>query len=145
MTGEAGAAFAKLSRGRWRKIQLDRQCHIRRRNLSKICAANSTTSEPERAAALEWNISLGDEILEIDPQILQEAFLEISGNAFTHGRAEGPLIFAAAARRENDRVHFARTKERVSTARLKTGARALCKMCGSGHYGLGLFRARSII
>ena len=93
---------------------------------------------------IEWQISLGDEALEIDPQLLQEAFVELFTNAFAHDRAEGALVFAAApesVKRSSLPCREPKTKFDGTTE--NWGARRSGE-CGSGHYGLGLIRARSI-
>jgi signal transduction histidine kinase len=49
--------------------------------------------EPELAAEVEWKSSLGEEALEIDPHLLEEAFLELFCNAVAHERGNGALGF----------------------------------------------------
>ena len=60
--------------------------------------------EPELAAEVEWKSSLGEEALEIDPHLLQEAFLELFCNAAAHERGEGALVFES--RREGESIEF---------------------------------------
>ena len=106
--------------------------------------AKLTLAQREQSAAIEWNISLGKEMLEIDPQILSEAFVEVLANAEAHGRGEGPLVFDAHA---NDGMVEFRLREPKATFAGATddwGTRPLQYVGKSGHYGLGLFRARSI-
>ena len=102
-----------------------------------------TLEEPEQSAAVEWNISLGKEMLEIDPQILSEAFVELFANAGTHGRAEGPLVFEARAEGQMVEFSLREPKTPFHGATDDWGMRPLQHL-RSGHYGLGLFRARSI-
>jgi light-regulated signal transduction histidine kinase (bacteriophytochrome) len=99
--------------------------------------------EPELAAEMEWKSSLGEEALEIDPHLLQEAFLELFCNAAAHERGEGALIFES--RREGESIEFIlrEPKTKFDGETENWGGRPL-RQIRSGHYGLGLFRARSI-
>ena len=105
--------------------------------------ARLTLAQPEQSAAVEWEISLGKEMLEIDPQILPEAFVELFANADAHGRAEGPLVFAGRAEGETVEFSLREPKAPFNGATADWGTRPL-EHVRSGHYGLGLFRARSI-
>jgi K+-sensing histidine kinase KdpD len=99
--------------------------------------------QPEMAPGIDWQCSLGEEEVEIDPQLLQEAFLELFRNAGMHGRAEGVLGFQA--RRTSGAVEFVlrEPKTQFKDETEDWGNRPLGKI-HSGHYGLGLFRARGI-
>ncbi len=105
--------------------------------------AKMSREQPELAAGVEWKLSLGEEALEIDPHLLQEAFLELLTNASTHGRGEGALIFEA--RPEGDAIEFRLTepKAKFEGTTENWGGRPLGRL-RSGHYGLGLYRARGI-
>ena len=105
--------------------------------------AKLTLEQPEQSAAIEWKISLGKEVLEIDPQILPEAFVELLTNADAHGRGEGPLVFDAQAKNGNVEFILREPKATFDGVTEDWGARPLQQM-RSGHYSLGLFRARSI-
>jgi len=50
---------------------------------------------PKESAEITWDIQLGDAMLNIDPQLLQEVFSELITNAFLHDRGKGPIIAAA--------------------------------------------------
>src|SRR6266480_4106423 len=41
---------------------------------------------------ITWDMQLQDEILNIDPQLLQEVFVELFANAFQHDRDKGALV-----------------------------------------------------
>ena len=99
--------------------------------------------EPEQAAGVEWKTSLGAERIEIDPHLLQEAFLELFRNAALHGRAEGALVFEAQAAGETVQFILREPKTTFEAATENWGGRPL-EQVRSGHYSLGLFRARSI-
>jgi K+-sensing histidine kinase KdpD len=102
-----------------------------------------TLEQPEQSAAVDWNVSLGKEMLEIDPELLLEAFVELFANAGRHGRAEGRLV--VEVRREGNAIEFSlrEPKAQFNGATEEWGARPLQHL-RSGHYGLGLFRARGI-
>jgi K+-sensing histidine kinase KdpD len=99
--------------------------------------------KPELATEVEWKNSLGEEALEIDPHLLQEAFLELFCNAAAHERGEGALVFES--RREGESIEFIlrEPKTNFDGETENWGGRPL-RQIRSGHYGLGLFRARSI-
>src|SRR5947207_13681930 len=37
---------------------------------------------------INWNVQLGDAILSVDPQLLQETFIELFANTFRHTRGQ---------------------------------------------------------
>jgi len=99
---------------------------------------------PEESRAIEWSVEAADGSLNIDPQILLQAFLELFANAFRHERGSGSIRAQAA------------TKEAAFTFTLEEPKTAFASEMGSwgrqpfaklkhGHYGLGLPRVRSII
>ena len=47
------------------------------------------------SAAITWNIQTGDVMLNVDPQLLQEAFTELFANAFRHNRGKGNFVVTA--------------------------------------------------
>ena len=47
------------------------------------------------SAAITWETGLGDAILNVDPQLLQEAFTELFANAFRHNRGKGNFVVTA--------------------------------------------------
>lgn len=99
---------------------------------------------PKESVAIDWHVDLGDENLQIDPQLMQQAMLELFANAFYHDRAEGNLT--VNARMEDDRFVFELTEPKKVFAALTDnwGNQPLLKV-GRGHYGLGLHRVRAII
>src|SRR5882672_1656814 len=44
---------------------------------------------------ITWDVQLQDGILNIDPQLFQEVFVELFANAFQHDRGRGPLVATA--------------------------------------------------
>ncbi len=95
MTGEMGAQLQRLSR-QLAKIQVHTMSYTAA-DLGEDLRTKINTDFSAEAAQLEWQFSLGKETLEIDPQLLLDAFAELFANAFTHSRGEGPLIFAGRA------------------------------------------------
>jgi len=99
---------------------------------------------PQESAAVDWNVQPGDAALNVDPQLLQQALLELFANAFQHQRGQGPL--AATAKIDNDRFVFrlGEPKARFELSTENWGHEPLRKI-SQGHYGLGLNRVRVIV
>ena len=99
---------------------------------------------PRETGSIDWNVQLGNENLWIDPQLVQDALLEVFTNAFNHERGEGNL--SVDARVEGDEFIFELREPKKTFAALTEnwGRQPLLKV-GRGHYGLGLHRVRVII
>lgn len=99
---------------------------------------------PNESAEINWEIPGGDAMLNVDPQLLQQALSEIFANAFQHDRGKGALI--ATARCDRKRFVFslreAKTRFELST---ENWGREPFRRITPGHYGLGLNRARIIM
>jgi K+-sensing histidine kinase KdpD len=95
-------------------------------------------------AAITWNIQVGDAMLNVDPQLLQEAFIELFANASRHNNDKGTLV--ATARMDNNRLLFT-LQEPKSRFDLPTEswARQPLRKVSQGHYALGLNRVRAIV
>ncbi len=141
MTGEAGAQLQRLS-SLLAKIQVDPMPYGATEFIEDL-RAGLGLADPEQAAAVQWKISLGEEKIEVDPLLLQEAFLELFRNALTHDRGEGPLVFEAGATGETVEFTLREPKAKFEGATENWGRRPLGRV-RHGHYGLGLFRARGI-
>lgn len=102
------------------------------------------TDFPKESAQVEWDIEAGDATLQIDPQLLLPAFLELFANAFRHGRTEGAI--SATARTGNGRFVFTlrEPKQNFEGSTENWGREPLGRVT-QGHYGLGLHRTRGII
>lgn len=100
---------------------------------------------PEEAPKVNWDISrAGDATVNIDPQLLLPAFLELFANAFRHERGEGPL--SATARVADGRFMFTLSEPKQNFQRsTENWGREPLRSLGQGHYGLGLHRTRSIV
>ena len=99
---------------------------------------------PDEGRKLEWEVEVGETVLQIDPQLLIPALLELFANAFRHERGEGNI--AVSARTEKEQFVFTLREPKRSFERSTDDwGREPLKMVGQGHYGLGLPRTRAII
>jgi K+-sensing histidine kinase KdpD len=94
---------------------------------------------------VKWDASaVADSALDIDPQLLLPAFLELFANAFRHERAEG--MISATARTEGGRFIFTLSEPKQNFTRAtENWGREPLRSLGQGHYGLGLYRTRAIV
>jgi two-component system, OmpR family, sensor histidine kinase KdpD len=97
-----------------------------------------------RSDEINWNLQVEDVMLRVDPQLLQEVFVELFANAFQHDRGNGALL--ANARIGNDRLLFTlhEPKPAFDSATQNWGREPLRKI-SPRHYGLGLNRVRAIV
>jgi signal transduction histidine kinase len=102
------------------------------------------TDFPAQRGEIRWEIEPSDRTLNIDPQLLQQAVLELFQNAFRHDRAKGALI--ATGKIDNERFVF-NLREPKTRFELPTEnwGREPLRHAAPGHYGLGLNRVRAII
>src|SRR5438270_12037421 len=98
---------------------------------------------PDHAAKITWEMELKDATLRVDPQLTQQAMLELFANAFQHERDVKSI--AAKAKIDNDRFIFElrEPKAQFQSSMEKWGREPLRNL-SQGHYGLGLNRARAI-
>ena len=99
---------------------------------------------PKESTEISWDIQAGDAMLNVDPQLLQQAFSEVFANAFQHDRGKGALI--AAARIDGTRFVFTlhEPKARFESSTENWGREPFRRIT-RGHYGLGLNRVRIIM
>jgi Signal transduction histidine kinase len=99
---------------------------------------------PGETAQITWNIQLGDAMLNIDPQLLPEAFAELFANAFRHNRDKDVLV--ATGQIDNNQFLFTleEPKSQFDLATDNWGREPFRKI-SQGHYGLGLNRVRGIV
>jgi K+-sensing histidine kinase KdpD len=102
------------------------------------------TDFPTDAAKVTWDVQLKEEQLQIDPQLTQQALLELFANAFQHER--NVKAITARAYIDNGRFVFElrEPKARFDLSTENWGREPL-RHVGQGHYGLGLNRTRAII
>jgi K+-sensing histidine kinase KdpD len=99
---------------------------------------------PKESAEITWDIQAGDAMLNVDPQLSQQAFSEVFANAFQHDRGKGALV--AAARIDGRRFVFTlrEPKARFESSTENWGREPFRRIT-RGHYGLGLNRVRVIM
>ena len=99
---------------------------------------------PKESAEISWDVQLGESTLNIDPQLLQEVFIELVTNAFRHDRGQGPLI--ATAKTENNEFFFTLEEPKTrAVSSVENWGREPLRSMSQRHYGLGLNRARAIV
>ena len=99
---------------------------------------------PNEKSEINWDVQSDNAVLNIDPQLLQEAIVELFANAFRHDRGKGAL--AAEVKIDKDRFFFTlhEPKSRFEVSTTNWGREPLRKV-SHGHYGLGLNRVRTIV
>src|SRR5260370_31334369 len=99
---------------------------------------------PDKSGEINWTMDTGPAMLQIDPELLQQAFIEVFSNAFQHDRGKGALRIAC----EIDRnwlvftIHEPKIRFKSST---QNWGREPLRHITAGHYALGLYRAPAII
>ena len=96
------------------------------------------------AGAFEWEVRVRSGMLNIDPQLLQQAMIELLSNALRHGRGEGRIAVTAEVKRNELTLTVSEPKKAFDESTEEWG-REPFKNVKHGHYGVGLHRARSII
>lgn len=96
------------------------------------------------SATVNWKVEAGDATFDVDPQLLQQAFLELLRNAFQHERGEGRISVMAKIDNGKLVVTLHEPKARFEMPTDNWGRAPLAKV-RQGHYGLGLNRARVIL
>jgi K+-sensing histidine kinase KdpD len=99
---------------------------------------------PKESPEISWDVKPGNVVLNIDPQLLQEAIVELFANAFRHDGGKGAL--AAEVKIDKNRFLFTlrEPKIRFELSTENWGREPLRKV-SHGHYGLGLNRVRTIL
>jgi len=141
MLGEIGASFQRLTTGLGQINPTFMQ--YRAADFLEDVQQKVAKDFPESSSKIRWEINVGEAGLEIDPQLLQQAFLELFRNAFQNDGKNG---IEAKAGVEGERLIFKlrepKTKFERSTERW--GQEPLREV-GQGRYGLGLNRVRLIV
>jgi K+-sensing histidine kinase KdpD len=99
---------------------------------------------PNNGGDITWKIEASDAVLNIAPELLQEAFIELFANAFRHDRGKGALVAKATVDKNQFIFTLHEPKERFELSTVNWGREPLRKI-SHGHYGLGLNRVRIII
>jgi len=103
-----------------------------------------TAQFPEKSSTVHWQTNVGSAALQIDPQILQGAFLEFFANAFQHDSNAGRISADAEIKDGEFAFTLREPKETMNNSTAQWGREPFGKL-SQGHYGLGLYRARNII
>jgi len=98
---------------------------------------------PKQADAISWKINTSGS-LNIDPQLLLEALLEVLRNGFEHQAPGSALHFNAATEGDNLVLSLYEPKTQFDLPTENWGRQPL-RYVNRGHYGLGLNRARTIV
>jgi K+-sensing histidine kinase KdpD len=99
---------------------------------------------PKESHEITWDVKLQDGMLNIDPQLFQEVFVELFANAFQHDRGSGALV--AKARISDERFLFSLHEPKaVFSSDTRNWAREPFRNIRQRHYGLGLNRVRAIV
>jgi K+-sensing histidine kinase KdpD len=98
---------------------------------------------PNNGGDITWKIEASDAVLNIAPELLQEAFIELFANAFRHDRGKGALVAKATVDKSQFIFTLYEPKERFELSTVNWGREPLRKI-SHGHYGLGLNRVRII-
>jgi signal transduction histidine kinase len=96
------------------------------------------------SAEINWNIQVGDAMLDVDPQLLQEALTELFANAFRHMGGEDHIVVTAKMDQGRFHVTIEEPKSRFELPADNWGHEPL-RNASQGHYGLGLNRVRAIV
>jgi K+-sensing histidine kinase KdpD len=93
---------------------------------------------------ITWDVQLTDGMLNIDPQLFQEVFVELFANAFQHDRDKAALL--ARARISDGRFLFTLHEPKaIFSADTQNWGLEPLRNIRQRHYGLGLNRVRTII
>ena len=99
---------------------------------------------PKENHEITWDVQLQDGILNIDPQLFQEVFVELFANAFQHDRGNGPVV--ARARISDGQFLFSLHEPKAAfSSETQNWGRQPFRNIRQRHYGLGLNRVRAII
>lgn len=99
---------------------------------------------PNERPDINWDVQPGNAVLNIDPQLLQEAIVELFSNAFRHDRGKGALVAEARIDKNQFLFTLREPKIRFELSTENWGREPLRKV-SHGHYGLGLNRVRTIV
>ena len=98
----------------------------------------------ENASKIEWNINVGELMLDLDPQLISSALQELIANAQRFGKGN-PVTIAAVAN-DHDQLVLSLSEPKADFSHdLSNWSREPLKNMSHGHYGLGLNRARIIV
>jgi two-component system sensor histidine kinase ResE len=94
--------------------------------------------------AITWDLQVTDAIVNVDPQLLQEALTELFANALKHTQSKGDLGVTAKIAEGQLLIAIDEAKTRFELPVNDWGREPL-QSVSQGHYGLGLNRVRAIV
>jgi len=97
----------------------------------------------DNAAKVTWDVQLKAEMLEIDPQLVEQALLEIFANAFRHEGNVKSITAKAYINKDRFVFELREPKARFELSTENWGHEPLRKVSQS-HYGIGLHRVRLV-
>jgi len=92
---------------------------------------------------ITWDVQLQDGILNVDPQLLEEVFVELFANAFRHDR--GGALLARAEISDNRFLFTLHEPKAAFDSATQNWGREPLRRISQRHYGLGLNRVRAIV
>ena len=96
------------------------------------------------SAAITWNVQVGDAMLNVDPQLLQEALNELFTNAVRHTPGKANVVVTVKV--ENGQFLFVMEEPKAPLERTADNWRCEpLRKVSPNHYGLGLHRVRGIV
>jgi K+-sensing histidine kinase KdpD len=96
------------------------------------------------AGVFDWDVRVKSGMLNIDPQLLQQALLELLSNSLRHDRGDGKIAISAEAS-DGKLILTLREPKSGFNGSTEQWGREPFHNVKHGHYGIGLHRARSII
>ncbi len=103
-----------------------------------------TTQFPDAADAIEWHLAAdGKAKLEIDPQYLQQALLELFDNAVRHRPQDAKIVVTSKV--DNGEVVLQISEPKTDECDPARWGREPMHTISHEHYGLGLYRAHRIV
>src|SRR6516162_4048473 len=97
----------------------------------------------DHANKITWDVQLKDATLQVDPQLAQQALLELFTNAFQHERNVKSITAKASIEKDRFVFELREPKAQFESSTEKWGREPL-RNVGQGHYGLGLNLTRWI-
>jgi K+-sensing histidine kinase KdpD len=142
MIGQLGSALQKLSADVG-PVKPNRMTY-RTSDFAEDMEKKIANDFPKQAASVKWERKTDDSTFEIDPQLLQQAVLELFANAFRSNPGGSDL--RAVAKIEQGRFIFELSEPKKEFAlATENWGREPMRYLTQGHYGLGLRRVRAII
>jgi K+-sensing histidine kinase KdpD len=103
-----------------------------------------TATYPDKTGKVEWKVDPGKGTLEIDPQLLLPAIMELFENAFRDEPGAGMISVETSM--QNDRfILVLHEPKRGFERSTENWGREPFRTVSQGHYGLGLHRTRAIV